>query len=237
MKVRLQETSLCALKRHLRNALPNATATERVEALARGLGFKTYASLRALIAATGAISKEFDEPAFVSYLAARGTDAPARTLQRVVIRALLDVILAENSILTMHGFGAPRDRTWVTDYGAVVEQSRQEFYEDRSCDQFELALLFLQRAERRKTLNRELSSYRLKHVAENIARDFKVRTDLRNYVSNGAFIAAALYEGFEVKRVARASLNGYLNISAKSVHAFESESFVKSALLVREEAA
>lgn len=219
MKVHLQKDAVRPLKRHLRRALPGATATERVEAVARGLRHNSYASLLASLSVTQAIQVEFDEPAFVSYLVSRRVEVPPRTLQRVVIRTILDNILEKHRNLTMHGFGAPHDQYPGKEYGVEVERSRAEFFENKSCDEFELALLLLKCVERRKTLNRDVSSYRLKHIAENLSREFGIRRGLGNYVSNGAFIAAAIHQGFEVRRVAWNSLNGYLNVSMKSVKA------------------
>lgn len=58
---------------------------------------------------------------------------------------------------------------------------------------------------KRKTINDEYSSYGLKHKVEKWAED----TD---YISNGAFIQAAVDLGYEYRRI-RNSPNAFLNMS------------------------
>ncbi len=57
--------------------------------------------------------------------------------------------------------------------------------------------------DRRKTINFACSSYGFKHVVEK-AKD--------QYVSNGEFICAALYLGYEMKRLHKHTPNAYFNI-------------------------
>lgn len=57
--------------------------------------------------------------------------------------------------------------------------------------------------DRRKTINNRLTSYGWKH---------KVEKDTGKYVSNGAFICAALYLGYKMKRLSLTSPNVYFNI-------------------------
>jgi hypothetical protein len=64
--------------------------------------------------------------------------------------------------------------------------------------------VWLRQFNKTKTLNkRSGTSYGLKHVAEE---------DI-GYITNGVFIAAAIAEGFRVKRCSDNSPNGRLNIS------------------------
>ncbi|MDA9440194.1 hypothetical protein XH98_13890 [Bradyrhizobium sp. CCBAU 51745] len=65
----------------LRASLPDVKSSHRVEALARGLGWSTNASMRAALAAapTGAAP---DEGAFRDYLRLHSFDAPDGTLLR-----------------------------------------------------------------------------------------------------------------------------------------------------------
>lgn len=227
MKVYLNTTHLAALKRRFRDALPNVGASTRIEAIARGLGFNTNAGFRDRLN-SGHLVADFDEPAFIEFLQERDAHAEPRTLQRCVIRAVMEPVIESDKRLTMHGFGVPRQHYPGEKYALEFKRSRAKFYEDWSCDQFELALEFLQRCDRRKTLNRDFSTYGLKHRAEDISREYEIRTDLHNYVSNGILIVAALYEGFEVRRISWDSLNGILNISSKSVRKFRDRSSVYS---------
>lgn len=233
MKVYLNTTHLPVLKRRLRDALPDASASIRAEAAARGLGFNTYAGLRHALEHEQ-VSATFDEPAFNAFLKERGTLTKARTLQRVAIRTVLEPIVEDNTHLTTHGFGVPNRYFAGEEYRAEMARSREEFFEDRYCDQFELALVLLQNAERRKSLNRKSTSYGLKHSAERVSRRFGMRTDLGDYVSNGVLIVAAIYEGFDVQQIEFGSLNAYLNISAKTVKLFGKKDEVRKLLGVQE---
>ena len=57
--------------------------------------------------------------------------------------------------------------------------------------------------DRRKTINTKFTSYGLKHMVERATGQ---------YVSNGAFICAALYLGYKMKRSRLSSPNVYFNI-------------------------
>lgn len=56
---------------------------------------------------------------------------------------------------------------------------------------------------RRKTIYTGASSYTWKHVAER---------DLDTYISNGAFICAALYLNYKMQRQGKTSPNAYFNL-------------------------
>lgn len=66
-------------------------------------------------------------------------------------------------------------------------------------------------AKTRKTINRQYSSYVLKHCAE---RYYSERFPNQHYyVSNGAFLVAAERMGFEIVQLDEADVAGYMNIS------------------------
>jgi hypothetical protein len=79
----------------------------------------------------------------------------------------------------------------------------------------------------RKTMNTKYSSYSLKHVVESWTegKDSHYKIPLlrhrwphsRKYISNGAFIKAALLEGYEARPTAYASDSAYFNISLAQV--------------------
>jgi len=64
--------------------------------------------------------------------------------------------------------------------------------------------------DRRKTINTCTSSYGWKHVAER---------ELDTYISNGAFICAALYLNYKMRRQDRSSPNAYFNLRKDTRHA------------------
>jgi len=221
MKVRLRNSDLPNYKRYLRAAFPGLKASVRMEAMARGLGFKSYSTLLSAISSsrqTCALS----EDRFIAYSERHGYVADRRQFSRASVRVMLKSVLDLNDRLTTHGYHLP-DRFGGAGpkYTSEFSRARAEFYQDAFCDQFELALLLLQCAERRKTLNRNFTTYNLKHTAENISRKHLLRTDLGNYVCNGVFIAAAIYEEFDVRPTSWDSMSGYLNISSKSRAAFK----------------
>jgi hypothetical protein len=85
-----------------------------------------------------------------------------------------------------------------------LRESRADRLSDRYLDEFERSRRWLRLIPKRQTINRAGSSYGLKHQAE----------DYIGYVSNGMFIAAAIAEGFRVKRCDSGSPNAYFNISS-----------------------
>ena len=230
MKLHLDADRLPAIKRRLREAFPSSKPSVRIEAFARGVDFKTHAALLSALQ-TGPRSVELNDAAFEQYFIAHSVQPAPRTFRRAVIRACIEPLLETNWRLTAHGYGVPDSYGGSGPlYTEEMARSRAAFFDDRFCDQFELALLFLQNCDRRKTLNRNASSYGMKHTAENISREFGVRTDLGNYVANGVFIAAAAYDGYELRPVDTFSLNAYLNISERSRKLFKDRDWVRHRL-------
>jgi len=228
MHLLVHESDLPSIKESLRKAHPETRPTYRMEAAAKGFGFFTYASFLTLLK-TGALQVSINDQAYCSSLnlpAVLDGDRHARYLSRAVARAMLRKVLVEHPELTLRGFdsiwqgGRDELRKTKDEREALFMERRREAYEgDWAADQFELALIFLSRQNRIKSLNRQMGSYGLKHRAENLSRTFGLFTHLGNYVSNGMLIAAAYATGFTVKRSAFESYNAYLNISMQTVNA------------------
>jgi len=66
-------------------------------------------------------------------------------------------------------------------------------------------------AEPTKNIRRAAYSYALKHVVEK----WVAKSGHHKYVSNGAFIAAALQEGYRAKRATSGSLNARFNMQVR----------------------
>lgn len=94
----------------------------------------------------------------------------------------------------------------------AIYLSERESFQATGFSEFRICCKWLQGCNQRKTINTSLSSYRLKHMVEKWARKTG-RGD--QYVSNGAFIAAAIHMGFDWKPVFD-SPNVMFNISGKS---------------------
>lgn len=228
MHMLVYESDLSSIKESLRRDHPDTRPSHRMEAVAKGLGFLTYAALLSSLK-TGALSVVVDDQAFCASLGVAHTSEkgkPVRSLSRGIARAMLRKVLDAHPELTQRGFDAVwlggRDelRKSKEEREVLFQERRREAYEDDwSADQFELALIFLSRQKKIKSLNRQMGSYSLKHGAENLSRSFGLFTYLGNYVSNGMFLAAAYATGFTVRGVAFDSYNAYLNISIQTVKA------------------
>jgi len=120
----------------------------------------------------------------------------------------MERVLEQESQLGDFGFGVfdPRSRT-LEQREAGLRKQREVICEPRSLIEFMAARSWLSQFDRIKAVNRCGSSYGLKHVA---GRDI-------GYVTNGVFIAAAIAEGFIVRRIDD-SPNAWFNISTKAWH-------------------
>jgi len=80
-------------------------------------------------------------------------------------------------------------------------------YLRNASDEIERACKWLSLIEKTKQINRRLSSYGLKRIAERYTG---------GYIANGSFILAALYMDFDIKQI-RDSPNAALNVSKRSI--------------------
>lgn len=193
------------MKDFLRASLPDVKSSHRAEALARGLGWLTNASMRAALAAAPAEVGP-DEAAFQSYLGEHSFNAPSGSLVRAF--AYAGVRRAQNlePALSRFGYRVPRDRDeTLKEEEARFLTSRVEMLAEHGIDEFIRAAAFLSEFDRRKSMNRKRSSYGLKHEAERMSGD---------YVANGTMIAAALAMGFSAERTHAGSPNAHFNISS-----------------------
>lgn len=217
MKAQFNQINIDCVKIELSRLLPNVKSSHRVEAMARGLGWSSNASLRAELAQKSA-ERIVNDHTFKNYLEEHHfPDTEFGTLGEAVTRCLfarersvIEELLVQEPRLTNDGLGIfdevrkPRD------------QRQREFAEKRKklssawgVQEFMRAIKFLSEFGQRKTINRKIGSYGLKHQAEDFFRDRG--TDC--YVSNGALIAAALHLGF---KIFPNGLNAYLNISFRT---------------------
>jgi hypothetical protein len=194
------------MKDALRASLPDVKSSHRVEALARGLGWATNASMRAALAAAPAETSPY-EGAFLDYLRQHSFEAPSGSLVRAFAQASLRRAMDLEPELSGFGYRVPRDRGETREEAeARFLASRAEMLGEHGIDEFIRAAKFLSKFGQRKSMNRKRSSYGLKHDAERAAGD---------YVSNGMLIAAALAMGFSAERTHAGSPNAYFNISSR----------------------
>lgn len=204
--VTLNPQTLDRLKAGLRLTAPEMKSSHRAEALARGLGFASNAELRTGLS-QGAGPRRVTPEAFTAYLAERDLPSSASLLMRAVAHAIiLDVMDADDRIHKWGwGCGRPErreDGRWETneEHYARFLSYRTELKSVYATDQVLRAIAFLSRVPATKTIRPDTGSYRLKHIAENMACSYPDGEELGPaYVANGPLIVAAIYLGFRYK--------------------------------------
>jgi hypothetical protein len=195
------------IKADLTRALPHVKSSHRCEAIARGLGFRAYASAKAVpqSALPGRVSV-CGEP-FVAYLAKHDFSVSAEPFYRAGAKVALRDVATMHPKLTMWGIGVGRPRRkangeWEDwqDRNAKFAEAREELMSDGAAEPFLTSLAFVAKVKRTKTVRNRTGSYRLKHIAENFVCNYPEGNRLGpQYVPNGALIAAAIHAGFQYK--------------------------------------
>ncbi len=206
--IAITEASVAQMKLRLNKALPHVKSSHRVEALARGLDFRTYGGLRE--AASGTYpSVSVDATLFCAYLAKHGFTVDGIHFYRAVASVAVANVMAAEPKLSAWGYGIGRFRRRTGGTPETPYQHHSRFLEERDLllsdgmlDQFLLALGLVQCIPFTKTIRRGTNSYRLKHIAENntcsLPCGARLGKDLGvNYVANGVLVAAALHTGFK----------------------------------------
>ena len=207
LQILVNRTSLEAVKTDLTKALPAIKSSHRVEALARGLGFRTYAALLAATTSNKTAAAVANGASFTRYLRDHEFDAPEKSLYIAVARVAIQSVLERTPRLSMSGIGAgaPRrklDGKWenAREHYARFLGHRDQLMSEAAVDGFLLALAFVSRVNPTKTIRPKTSSYWLKHIAEKFTCFYADGYKLGPcYVSNGQLIAAAIYSGFKYK--------------------------------------
>ncbi len=219
MQAQFSLSDIQRIKQELAMLLPEVKSSHRVEAMARGLGWKTNAALRAELAGAE-MERLVDDRAFTDYLKDHGfAETWFGSLSEAVVRCkfsaerdAIKLVLAQEATLTRFGLGV------FEPWRKTPEQREAELIKGREAmllpyhmGEFIRARDFLSQFAHRATINTKISSYSLKDQAERFYRERGV-SDC--YVSNGLFIAAAIHLGFKIKRV-RDSPNPYFNLGSK----------------------
>jgi hypothetical protein len=204
----ITSATIDTIKEYLWDELPSVKSTHRLEAIARGLGFRTYAAmLESAKSVLHTLCKPDGTP-FASYLRDHGFHVETAHIYRAVARAAVSIVLADTPRLSARGYGfrppqwdaEKKRRQTAEEQYKDFAQNRQELLSTQGLDEFLLAFAVCQRIPQTKTIRADANSYRLKHIAENMPYVCADGTELGpRYVSNGAFIAAALRAGFKMK--------------------------------------
>jgi hypothetical protein len=182
-------------------------SSHRCEAIARGLGFRTYASARAV--AQSAIPNRVAAQGgqFVEYLAEHGFVVSAEPFYHALAKVALCDIAKMNPKLTIWGIGVGRpqrrvDGKWESwhDRNTKFVEARDELMSDSAVGPFLTSLAFVAKVKRTKTIRNGTGSYGLKHVAEKLSCTYPEGNSLGpQYLPNGVLIAAAIHAGFKYR--------------------------------------
>lgn len=220
LSIPITASNLDAIKLELTKGLPEVKSSHRCEAIARGFGFLTYATIRAALANAAATEATADGAAFTAYLADHGFAVPAIPFYRAVARRALQGVMERVPKLTLWGIGVgePRrkaDGKWETgrELQAKFVEERADLLSDYTIEPFLVALAFVSRIERTRTVRPKTNSYWLKHIAENYTCTYPEGQPLGpQYVANGVLIAAAVHAGFDIHT--RLEDSGYDSLNA-----------------------
>ncbi|MGY3610885.1 MULTISPECIES: hypothetical protein [unclassified Bradyrhizobium] len=159
MKLTITITDVEYMKAVLRTVLPDVKSSHRIEALARGLGWRTNAAMRAALAA-GSVEVGADEGAFLGYLREHSFVAPPDCLTRWLAKSGVRRAMDLEPALSRFGYRSARDRgETVQEADARFQTSRAEMLDDQAIAEFIRAVGFLSKDPRRKTINRTRGSY------------------------------------------------------------------------------
>lgn len=235
LRIPATSANLDTLKKELSRRLPNVKSSHRCEALARGLGRKTFAALRTDIRTSDDTNWSADGSAFSAYLADKGFTVTPATLYKAVAKAAIRTVAEQYPPLTLWGYGAGRPRRkdngdWESEQDIRGRQKshRLALLSEEAVEQFLLSLALVSRIPKTKTIRPGTGSYRLKHIAEKYHCSYPQGKKLGpQYVSNGALIAAAAYAGFNVEphvdEYGYYAVNANFNMSKKVVDDLDAE--------------
>ena len=224
LRIPLNLAAIGTIKAELLHSLPEVKSSHRIEAVARGLGFQSNAAMRAVVQQHNNVQVDVLWEPFVTYLTQHGFDANAPHLYRACARVAVEDVLRKFPQLTISGLESGRLQRKADGTRETVEQqrerinnSREELLERGSMDDFLLCLAMLAHVKPRKTINTSHGSYGLKHMAEKFHGTYPDGSALGpGYVTNGAFIAAAVCAGFSVRPIPETP-NALFNMSKRDI--------------------
>lgn len=217
-------------KRALTKALPEVKSSHRCEAMARGFGYRTHASLLVDTRSNDERTATVDCSPFCDYMDQHNFKVSGSVLCHAVAKVALCGVAKRYPRLTASGFGigdwdpektpAERRRDFAKD--------RAELVSDYAVKPFLASLAFVSRVERTKTIRPATNSYWLKHIAENYECTYPNGEKLGPiYVPNGVLIAAAIHAGFNAQphkdEYGGELLNAGFNMSKASLYDLDCE--------------
>ncbi|MDX9688981.1 MAG: hypothetical protein RBT70_00750 [Alphaproteobacteria bacterium] len=198
-----------SMKADLTRYFPDIKSSHRVEALARALGFNTYAALRTADPFKGgpAVLADVNWTAFDDYLKEKNFQARAKPLflaaGRASIRLTLGMKERDYQNLTRDGFGINTSHHRGETPQARTErfiQAREDMLQDSSVEEFLRSYSVVSRIPKTKTVTSKHGAYKLKHIAEKASFTYPDgEKSPPAYVPTGSLIFAAVSAGFWFK--------------------------------------
>ncbi|MEA2880605.1 MAG: hypothetical protein QOF14_5801 [Hyphomicrobiales bacterium] len=223
LRIALTPAAVDLIKADLAKTLASVKSSHRIEAVARGLGFRTNAAMRAAMTTNLPLQAEVRWHPFASYLAEKGFAPEIAPFFHCCARVALNAVMQAHPRLTLWGIetgererlpGGARET--LEQYRALSAATRAELMKRDSIEQFLLSLALLAEVRATKTIS-DSSSYWVKHIAENFPCRYPHGATLGPaYVANGAVIAAAAHAGFIVREYPGSPNTGF-NMSRRSL--------------------
>lgn len=225
LTITVHQSDIDQIKFDLCKTLSSIKSSHRVEAIARGLGFRSNAALRAALK-INAIIVSADQSAFVSYLHSHGFEDSGIGFMRACAKIAIQQTMLKLPDVTYFGMGMRQLKNKMDeDQQCEFQERRELMLSDSAAGEFLLAYAFVSKLTKRKTLNRAFTSYGLKHEAERyFSLHIRERQFGHGYIANGVLIAAAAFAEFQVKVTDPGSPNVYFNIATPSLQALVSSS-------------
>jgi hypothetical protein len=232
LSISITPEAINSIESDLTKSLSEIKASHRAEALARGLGFSTYASMLAASESGSGSIAMFNWIVADEYLKTHGFTAPMEPFFVAIGRVAIQQLLVREAQLTMDGIGIStlygkkeNDKERTTRF----QGRRKEFLGDYAVKQFLRALAFVSCIRPIKSINEKINSYRLKHMAEKFACTYPDGHRLGPaYVANGALVAAAIQAGFQYQDDGTPT-NVTFNMSQESIDDLHTQKSVQAA--------
>ncbi len=216
------------LKDRLRAFLPGVKSSHRVEAMARGFGFNTYAAMLAHVNSDSGNLLQPNHCAFDIYMRLHSFETPLEVFYHAVAAVAIYDVMEQVPRLTAGGIGiGPIRREDAKQNPKIFTETftkeREELLSKKCIGEFLRSLALIKRIAPTKTINPGVGSYKLKHIAENLVCTYPTGKALGpRYVANGSFIAAAVHAGFKFRDY-HGSQNVTFNMSRRNVDDLDCE--------------
>mgnify|MGYP000300681177 CR=1 FL=1 len=207
-----------SIKSDLTKYLPHIKSSHRVEAMARALGFKSYAALKAQDLFWEPIETTVDWNAFKNYLLDKSFECNAKPLYLAMARAASRLILEMPALepeLTTDGIGVHRHSSF--------NHARYNMLSDEAVLGFLQAYNLVKKIDKTRTITNKRGSLELKRIVDQAGftyPDGEISPPGPVYM--GCLICGALHAGFWYK-VSEAPESVHFNMLQKSIESLEKE--------------